>query len=205
MKDPIKELKKLGNKIRDAANKANDAVNKANNAMKRIDDVARSVADKAKREADKAIKPIKGEVNQLRKQVEDFDPADQIEEIARRIIAEITSEASQAILSKMLKVIRVAAPSGVSFTLGPLSLSIDDIHSRIDAVERYARDGIPSNRAGIKQAILDFGPSSLTVSLSANFSAVVVNIDELGVGFSASWNADDIVANIDDVLDALGI
>lgn len=118
---------------------------------------------------------------------------------------EIARQASKHALKAAVAAAEALAPASIDLTLGPITLTVADPVEKLEALHDLARKGVPGTRRGVTHAIEVLAPTSIGISFSANVSLVVVNIDELGVGFAASWDAERVIDGLDKLLEVAGL
>ena len=117
------------------------------------------------------------------------------EQVLKEMLGSLTSPA----LDKWIDWVELFAPSAAGLELGPLAFEVENVTERIDYFRGLAKNP-PTGSADLKEVILAVAPSSVTLTLSANISLVVLNIDELGVGGWIKIETADFLAKLDKAL-----
>lgn len=131
--------------------------------------------------------------------------------VADRVEAHINA-AAQAAVAELIKqglitglqVLELAVPSEMALTLGPVVIVFGDVKDRIETMRKWIDDP-PIGRSRIKELILEFAPTSITISISAELAFLVVSSDSLSVGMDLTFDTKDFMDHFESVMDEFQI
>ena len=115
---------------------------------------------------------------------------------------------AKAGLAAAVKVARVAEPSALQVTLGPLQLSLVNIPAVVGILadaEHHPPHDRASLRAFVESLVAVQAVSGMSLQGNVALAALVVESDALSVGFSAEWDADGFIQRWDALMDAIGL
>lgn len=181
-----------GRIIRDIEGAAHHAVE---GAVHTVEGAANSAVHQIEGKVQDGLHQVEGKVKELPHLAEDA-----LKQAAQAVVAEM----ARVTLTKALKVVKTFEPSTIGLTIGPASFSVPDIQNKTDLLEKWSSIP-PKGREQIIQAIRDFDPGDVTLSLSAELAAVVIASDSLSIGFSVTWNIGEFVKRADEMLSEFGL
>lgn len=210
----VKDLtKKAIRQIEDAAKDASRGVTRqAEDKIKgtyiELEKTQRGVFEKIKKAGKSAEKDLvktsgklKGELKTVGSDIQ--DNLRTFESNAEKIVKTTLEGMLKAVVSESFKKyvdwLQVFMPSKAGIRIGPVAFEYESLTERVDYLQTLAENP-PTNKEGIIQLITTLTPTSVTVSASANFSAVVVNIEELGGEGWFVLETEDFIKKIDRVL-----
>ena len=123
-----------------------------------------------------------------------------VDAVTQQAVAKLVS----AGLKQALAVLEIATPSSMSLQLGPFVITIDDVKDRLGTMRRWI-DHPPVGRESIKEMILTFSPSTVTVSISAQIAFLVVSSSSLSVGFDLTFGIEDYWEHADAIFNEFRI
>ena len=123
---------------------------------------------------------------------------DDLESDVKTVLEAILSEIEKGVLGKAVDVIKRLLPNDFSIGLGPLTVDIGDIQSKVDTLSKYV-----DNPPNTQDAIIDFlkviEPDSVQVSVGVQLSEIFVTSSDESLQFSASWDFDDFIDAAEDI------
>ena len=152
------------------------AVSAIENAEKSATSELKHVAEEAKKEVEHELKAI-GEA--------------------------FATKAAHEVLADLVDIIRALSPDDISVQLGPVSLDIGDVESKVEHFVKWAKTP-PHNRETYIAFIEDVVPSSLTLVEGIGLG-LLIQSDDAKIEITETWNAESILENIDDILERAGI
>lgn len=155
-----------------------------------------------KDEAIKGIKSAESEATKSLKKLGDHIK-DELEKDLKAIVERLEGQTAKEVLGYLVDVVRTLSPSEVGIQLGPVALSLGNLEKKVEHIIKWAEKP-PHNRETWIDFVKDVSPDSLSISASIGF-ALVVESEDLQIEVSATWNAEDILDNIDDILKKAGI
>ena len=171
-----------------------DEIKKAINSL---GDQVKSGIKAAEGEAVKSINSAEaGALNALKK------TAKGVEAVASRIEGAALAKLTKGALNKAAELAAALGPNEASVTLGPVTCSFDPAADV--AALRSAASHPPRDREGILNVVKTLTSGTVSVSVSAELSALVVSSDSLAVGFEGSWNTATFVERFHDIMDLIG-
>ena len=126
----------------------------------------------------------------------------QAEQLVKDALAEVLKAAQSGVLNKAVNLVQVVLPSAIVLKIGPLSFAVDNVNERIDVLQKWAKNP-PSGVDGIKEMILEFAPSSVSIDLSISLAFLVVQSDSLEAGFSMTWDVEDFIYRLEDIINEI--
>ena len=183
-KSAERNIKHLGGDIKDdiegAAHSAKKGIESAGSTAEHsIEKFAKSAERNIERTAEKAIDSVE----------------DAFEDALQALLAEV----SKGAFNKAVDVAQTVAPDDFGLSIGPITLEISDIKSRIDTLQRWAKHP-PDSSDKIKECIRTLAPSRVSVAVDIQFALLFVSSDALQVGFSAGWNTESFLEKFDDII-----
>ena len=117
-------------------------------------------------------------------------------------LEELLKVISSQLLARAAKIYEFTVPDEVEISVGPFGLVIADIHDKIDAVGKWINHP-PTSKDGVRQCISEIGPTSVSITLSAELALLVVSSDSLAVGCKLVWSVEAFLERLDDIWEAL--
>ena len=155
-----------------------------------------------KNEAIQSIKTAESEATKSLKSVGE-EIKKELEADLKAIEQRLEGQTAKEVLGYLVDVVRTLSPSEVGIQLGPVALSLGDLEQKVEHIIKWAQHP-PHNRETWIAFVKDLSPDSLSLSASIGF-ALVVESEDLQIEVSATWNAEDILDNIDNILKKAGI
>ena len=103
-----------------------------------------------------------------------------------------------------IKVIKVAAPSQYTASLGPVAIDIENIATRLDVLERW-RDHPPRNKSDLKEVIITLAPTRIHLQVDISLAALFVQSDALSVGWHGTFETQQFLDRYDELMDLLEV
>lgn len=180
-KNEVNSLASKGKKeVTDLANKGKREVNDlTNKGVREVTDLAKTATDEIKDAADKAKEGV--------------------EQAVETCLQTMLSEISKGALNKAVDIIQVAVPDSVGLKIGPVSLDISDVNSRIDTLQRWASHP-PTSKEDIKEMIVTLAPTSVGVEFDVQLALLVVSSDALEMGISLSWETQSFLDKFESIM-----
>lgn len=178
--NPIKEIKKLYREFKDESSKAiNEIKDGANKAKDEIDNTA-----------EKSIKELKLETGKIDKMAKDaVDDA----------VKEVFAMAAKGTFTQAVDIAQIFAPDSFGLKIGPIGLNISNIETKIDTLQKWAKNP-PTSKRHIKNIIETLAPTSISIDIDVQFAALFVSSESLEVGFNAEWTTENFLKKFDDII-----
>jgi len=122
---------------------------------------------------------------------------DAIEEVVEDAVKAFVQAAFSGSMQIVVKTIEKSAPKGVWITIGWVQLAWNDIREHWDEIRHYVEHP-PSDKSQVKSMIKAFAPDQIWLN-----PTVKIPVIDLGVGISPFWTADEFLAIIDEIDDAV--
>ena len=219
IKNPFKEMEKkikrgidsLGNDIKrginNLGNDVKNGVNKVGNDVRNgVQQAGNEVERELKGVAHRAESELKSTFNELEDELE--ETAEKIFEAAKdealSLAQAAMKEISRGAINKVVDAAQVVLPTSVDLSLGPIGLNIGDMTGRIDTLQKWASNP-PSSRNDIRQIITEVAPTSVSINLNFSLAFLFVQSDSLEFGVTASYETEDFLNKMDEILGRFGI
>ena len=122
------------------------------------------------------------------------------EDAAKAALAELSGK----MLHLVVEGLKIVVPKQQQIQLGPIVIHIDEIHKRIDVLEKWAKNP-PRGKEDMRQIIKEVAPTSVDINLDIAFAFLFVESDSLSFGLVASFETDAFLDKMDDLLAHYGI
>ena len=126
------------------------------------------------------------------------------EKLAEAAAKAALAELSGRMLHLVVEGLKIVVPKQQQIQLGPIIIHIDEIHKRIETLEKWAKNP-PKGKEDIRQIIHEVAPTSVDINLDIAFAFLFVESDSLSFGLVASFNTDEFLDKMDDLLAHYGI
>ena len=122
------------------------------------------------------------------------------EDAAKAALAELSGK----MLHLVVEGLKIVVPKQQQIQLGPIVVHIDEIHKRIDTLEKWAKNP-PRGKDDMRQIIKEVAPTSVDINLDIAFAFLFVESDSLSFGLVASFETDEFLDKMDELLAHYGI
>ena len=210
--NPIGDIKKAVSKaehaVGDLGKKAiHDVEGIANKAKHEVE----GVANNAKHEVEGLANTAKHEIQKVEQEAKHgvetagHEVVKTFEERIPTLVEDAIDQALKAVasgaLNKAVDIIQIAAPDEFDLKVGPVGLSIGDVKTRIDTLQRWATDP-PTDKSHIREMIETLAPTSVSVEIAFSVALVLVQSDSLECGVTMSWETSSFLEKFEDILGA---
>ena len=126
----------------------------------------------------------------------------------KALLAHLAGGLASAALHKGAELLEKLLPQSYTLTLGPLTLSWDDVDADVENLvadlRRWAKQP-PTGKEAITELVVDLGPDAITLEVSAALAALFVESDDLSAGTSFTWSKGSYEKRLEEVLTAFGL
>ena len=160
-------------------------------ALSQIQKMADHITSEASNKMEKAANDAKSSIeSHVPETLEKM--ADELEKAAKSAIEAVIMELQSGVLNKVVDVIQVGLPNSARLKLGPLSLDIGDLNSRIDEIQHWASNP-PKDGPSVRNLIQVIGPTSCTIDLTAYIVTPL--------GAELTWETEEFLRRFDEIWD----
>lgn len=212
-------------KAKDAVRKIiNPAVDKA---RRTLDDLAKSLARRLERQGEAIEGEIKGFARKAEDKLEDTRDAtiaqvqgagkeieegltERVPELVTENLPEILEDAGQAAFAAAMgpfgdaavALIKCGANGSDAFQIGPVTVTVDNAGDKLDAIRHYMVNPPDwKDRSDVLKFAETVSFSSITVGATVKGVALVVTSNALEVGYFKTWQTEQFLADLDEVID----
>ena len=208
MKNPFKSMeKKIKKGIESLGNEVMGKIRRLGTQVEDgVKDVGRKAESEIKSTAHDAEDALSKAAKDAKDEVEDFAELaiEEAKEAATEAAQAMLAELSKGALTRVVDAAQILMPSGVSLSLGPFVLAIDDITNRINTLQKWANKP-PSTKNDIRAIIEELTPTSVSINLSFSLAFLVVQTDSLEFGIESTYETSDFLDKFEDLLEHYGI
>lgn len=199
--DEIKSsIRKLGSevesKVKYAGRKAEESVKKVEHEVEdQLKDFAHDLEEEIEKTAKDTLETIEDTAE---------DVFEEVKDTAIEAMQAAMRAASSEALNTVVDSIQVALPNSIGLSLGPIGLEIGDLTDKVDTLQKWAKNP-PTNKSDIRAIIIEVAPTSVSLELSFSLAFLVVQSDSLEFGVTSTYETEDFLNKMDDLLSHWGI
>ena len=178
--------------VNDGLHTVRDGVNKG---LHQIEAAAINSKDQVFAEMRKRQAELVSNVERVGKDVEN-----DIENAVHKAIKAAETAIEKGALKKAVAILRVAEPSSASIGIGPITMTIGDIPTRIDTLAGWVDN--PPDPSDWHTIVTTLAPTDVSVTIQAEISAVVVSSESLAISLTLDYTTEDFLNHVDKIKDA---